>query len=130
MRVLKFQAVGALGVATQLAALALFHGALGFGTLPATALAVECAILHNFFWHERWTWRDRTALSAAPRSRWTRLIRFQAASGVISLAVNLAGMRVLHDAYRLPYLEANLLSIAAGAVANYLAADCFVFAVS
>ena len=130
MRLLKFQAVGAIGVAAQLAALALLHEALRLGILTATALAVEFSILHNFFWHECWTWRDRTAPHPAVGLRWVRLLRFQATAGAISLVVNLAGMRVLHGACGLPYLEANLLSIAAGAAANYLAADFFVFAVS
>ncbi len=32
---------------------------LGPHYLVATALAVEMAVLHNFFWHRRWTWADR-----------------------------------------------------------------------
>ena len=36
-------------------------------------LAVEAAILHNFLWHERWTWSDR----AAAGRRLDRLAAFQ-----------------------------------------------------
>jgi putative flippase GtrA len=32
---------------------------LHFPYLAATALAVEAAVVHNFFWHERFTWADR-----------------------------------------------------------------------
>jgi len=28
-------------------------GRIGVGYLAATAIAVECAVLHNFLWHER-----------------------------------------------------------------------------
>lgn len=123
MRWIKFQIVGAMGVGAQLAGLAFFHRVLGLPDLAATALAVECAILHNFLWHERWTWRDR----AGQGSRLGRWLRFQAGAGLISLAVNLPGMELLAGRGRLPYLLANLLCIACGAVANFLAADAFAF---
>lgn len=48
VRWLRFSIVGALGIGAQLATLAFFHRALGLHCLGATALAVECAILHNF----------------------------------------------------------------------------------
>jgi putative flippase GtrA len=31
--------------------------------LLATALAVETAVIHNFLWHQRFTWSDRPATS-------------------------------------------------------------------
>lgn len=122
IRLAKFSAVGALGSGAQLAALAMF---LYFGMhyLPATALAVEFAILHNFLWHERWTWRDRSdGVSPA-----VRLVRFNLSAGSISLVVNLAGMRLLAGGFGMGYLKANVVSIAAGAAANFLAADRFAF---
>lgn len=71
LRWLKFNAVGGLGIGVQLATLALLETALHLGYLPATALAVETAVLHNYLWHERYTWADRTAgnrLSGWPNS--------------------------------------------------------------
>ncbi len=50
----------------------------------ATPLAVEAAVLTNFFWHERWTWRDRVQAS----SRWSRLLRFHVTNGITSLVGN------------------------------------------
>jgi putative flippase GtrA len=122
-RWLKFNAVGVIGIGAQLAALAFFHRAVGLGYLTATALAVECAILHNFAWHERRTWRD----CALPGSTVGRLLRFNCSAGLISLVCNLVGMSVLVGAYRVPYLAANLLSVAVGAIVNFLVADVFVF---
>lgn len=54
-RWLKFSAVGVAGVAVQLSALSLFARA-GINYVLATTLAVELALLHNFAWHEVWTW--------------------------------------------------------------------------
>ncbi len=124
LRWFKFNAVGVIGIGAQLAALAVLHGAIGLDYLPATALAVECAILHNFVWHECWTWRDRAEEGGSPAGR---LLRFQLSAGAVSIVCNLAGMRLLVGAYHAPYLAANLLSIGAGAIANYFAADLFVF---
>lgn len=121
LRWLKFNAVGGLGIVVQLAALALFRGALGISYLPATALAVETAVLHNFIWHERWTWRDR------PGAGLGRLLRFNATTGALSIAANVLLMRVFVGSLGLHYLPANLLSIALCSVANFLLSDRWVF---
>ncbi len=78
-----------LGAVVQLAVLALLTR-LGLHYLIATAIAVETAVLHNYFWHLRWTWLDRP-----PASRWGALLRFNLANGVVSLLSNLVLMRVL-----------------------------------
>jgi len=49
IRWLKFNAVGALGVGVQLGTLAALTNGVGLDYLAATALAVEAAVLHNFF---------------------------------------------------------------------------------
>ncbi len=55
----KFNLVGAMGMAVQLAALALFARMVPGHYLVASAGAVELAVLHNFVWHVHYTWRDR-----------------------------------------------------------------------
>jgi putative flippase GtrA len=123
-RMLKFNAVGAIGIVVQLAALALLKSGLHVPYLTATALAVEIAVLHNFVWHERWTWRDRTT---AGGSMFYRLLRFNAGNGFVSIVVNLALMRWLVGSLHAPYLAANLGAIACGALANFLISDLLVF---
>ena len=61
LRWLKFNFVGLIGIGVQLLALALLKSGLHLNYLLATALAVETAVVHNFLWHERFTWRDRVA---------------------------------------------------------------------
>ena len=71
-RWLKFNFVGALGIGVQLAALATLT-TLGLRYLAATALAVETAVVHNFLWHERMTWRDRATPLLRQDRKSTRL---------------------------------------------------------
>jgi len=56
----KFNLVGAVGIFVQFGVLFLLKSLLHFNYLAATGLAVEAAVVHNFFWHERFTWADRT----------------------------------------------------------------------
>ena len=61
IRWVKFNAVGGVGILVQLGILTLLRSGLGVNYLLATAIAVEATVLHNFFWHERFTWADRAA---------------------------------------------------------------------
>lgn len=119
-RWLKFNAVGALGIAVQLAVLAALRAA-ALHYLGATALAVEAAVLHNFVWHERWTWRDRAGPGLG------RLVRFHLTNGLVSIGGNLLFMRLLVGWLGLPVLPSSLGSIAACSVLNFLASDRLVF---
>ena len=125
LRWLKFNAVGLLGVGLQLAILAVLVGGSGMDYLPATALAVESALLHNFLWHERFTWADRTQATIGGWVR--RLWYFHAANGVISLGGNLLLMPILVQVLHLPILLANLASIAICSLANFAASEELVF---
>ena len=113
----RFNAVGLLGIAVQMAALEAAMRA-GLAYLPATALAVEAAVLHNYAWHRRWTWRDRAHAS---------LLRFHLTVGLLSVGGNLLLMRLLVGAAHLHPVPANLAAITICSLANYLAADRSVF---
>ena len=124
LRWLKFNAVGAIGMGVQLAALAVLKGFLRLPYLTATALAVETAVLHNFLWHELWTWKDRRQAGVGAFSR---LVRFHLGNGLVSIAVNLLAMRLLVGRLHMQYLIANMLAIAAGSLANFFISDLLVF---
>jgi putative flippase GtrA len=121
IRWLKFNAVGALGIPVQLGVLALLSSAFRLNYLFATALAVEAAILHNFFWHERFTWSDRRSHSSLQR-----LWKFNATTGTFSLVGNLLFTKLLVTA-GLSYLPANAGSIAICSIANFVINDRAVF---
>ena len=116
----KFSLVGAMGMVAQLGTLALLLAA-GVNYLPATVLAVEAAVLHNFAWHQNFTWSDRQGGIAG------RLARFQVANGAISILGNIVLMRLLVGDCGLPAVPANVASIAVCWLANFLAADRVVF---
>lgn len=121
IRWLKFNGVGAIGIAVQLGVLALLTSAFRLNYLLATALAVESAVLHNFFWHERFTWSDRRANSSLQR-----LWKFNATTGICSLAGNLIFTKLLFEA-GLPYLPGNAAAIAICSIANFILNDRLVF---
>ena len=108
----------------QLGALWVLRDRLHLGLIAATVLAVELAVLNNFFWHKRWTWGDRPAARA---ERLVRLFRFHLTNGVISIAGNLAITKALTDGLGVHYLVANGTSILFCSLANYWASEYFVF---
>jgi len=126
-RVAKFHAVGLIGVGVQLGALVLFKSLAGLHYMAATALAVEVAVLHNFCWHERWTWVERTRRAPGLGLLLARLLRFNLTTGLVSIASNLVLMRVLVGTFHLHYLPANVLTIATTSLANFLLSELFVF---
>ncbi len=125
LRWLKFGTVGWMGVGVQLTMLTLFTGKLELHYLVATALAVESAIIHNFFWHERWTWRDRKLIGAPGRLE--RLLRFNFGSGLISITGNVVFMSIFVGQLGLHYLVGSLASVASCAILNFLVSDRLVF---
>jgi putative flippase GtrA len=120
-----FVGVGLLGLGLQVAALAALTSLARWHWLPATLASVELAIVHNFFWHERWTWGDRTAGGAVL----SRFLRFNAANGLTSLAGNAALMALMVGVVGARPVPANALAVAAIGAVNYLLADRWVFAV-
>ena len=122
---LKFNAVGIIGIGVQLAVLTLLKSGVKLHYLAATAIAVEAAVLHNFAWHQRWTWFERT--SAAAGGLLQRLFRFHLTNGIMSIGGNLALMWLFVSRFSVGYFVANLLAIATCSLANFWASDRFVF---
>lgn len=124
-RWLKFNFVGGIGIGVQFVALFFLRGVLGFDYMFATAIAVEAAVVHNFVWHEQFTWADR-ASSSWKRSL-ARLLRFNLTTGAVSILGNLALMRVLVGQGHMNYLVANAIAIALCSIANFVVSEQWVF---
>jgi putative flippase GtrA len=127
-RWLRFNAVGGLGVAVQLGTLALLTRGLGWNYLWATAIAVEIALAHNFFWHERYTWADRRRASQSVGEIARRLFVFQAGNGTGSLAGNLLLMAWLAGRLHVPAVMANVASVLVCSLVNFFIGDRLIFA--
>ncbi len=121
----KFNFVGGLGIGVQLMALAVFRSWLQLDYLLATGLAVEIAVVHNFLWHERFTWVDRPA--RRPVQSLVRLVKFNAANGAISIVGNLALMRLLVGELKVNYVASNIVAIVLCSLVNFLLGERFVF---
>jgi len=125
LRWLKFNAVGALGIGVQFAVLLILKRGFQLDYLLATALAVEAAVVHNFVWHERYTWADRVRPSW--RKSLPRLLRFNLTTGGVSVLGNLALMRVLVGIGHINYLAASGIAIALCSLANFIVSEELVF---
>lgn len=127
VRFAKFSLVGLIGIGVQLAALAVLTQA-GVDYRIATVLAVESAVLHNFVWHQRFTWAGRTGAGLSQALR--RLARFHLGNGAVSILGNLLLMRLLVGSLQIPVIPANLATILACSLANFLVSDEWVFLAS
>ena len=122
-RIWKFSFVGLLGVAVNLGLLYLLGITLGFHRGLAWFLAVEGSILHNFAWHEWFTWSDRRRAGGFALIRDAVAFHLAVAgaalvNGLVFVALSLMGA---------PLLLAGGTGIAAGTVLNFIAADRWVF---
>jgi putative flippase GtrA len=121
VRFLRFNAVGALGVAVQLLALWLLTGVAAVHYLIATPVAVSLAVVHNFVWHRRWTWKDRDVhLTRA-------CARFVLTNGVLSIVSNLGITAALVSGVHAHPVAANIVAIVTSGLLNFWLGDVVVF---
>jgi len=121
-RWIKFNLVGGMGIVVQVLMLLVLKTGLHLHYLVATASAVEAAVIHNFLWHERFTWADRAGPGFA------RFCKFNLTTGLFSIAGNLVLMKLLVGLGHMNYLLANGITITGCSVVNFLVSDGFVFA--
>ena len=125
-RWLKFNLVGAVGFAVQSAAVVLLVREARLDAALAAPLAVEVAVLHNFVWHERFTWRERRDGDRVLR----RLLLFHAGNGAVSLVGNSFLIWLLVDVGRTPLIAANCAAVVLCSVVNFMIGDRMVFRLS
>jgi dolichol-phosphate mannosyltransferase len=126
---LKYNLVGVSGFAIQSATLFLLAGGGGHSHyLLSTAVAVEFAVINNFFWHQRWTWRNRPSRSVAETAG--RFVKFHIANGAISLVGNVLLMGLFVGRFMLPLIAASALSVLVCSLVNFVLADRLVFSLN
>jgi dolichol-phosphate mannosyltransferase len=121
----RFNLVGLMGAALQLVLLDLLMERFGLSGVVAAPIAVETVVLHNFLWHERFTWRGQGTVGL--RQRTIRLWRFHASNGLISLAGNTLLTYCLSHQFKAPALVSAVTAIALCSPINFLVADCWVY---
>ena len=121
----RFGLVGFIGALLQVTLVFLLTKYVGILGAAATLLAVEITILHNFVWHEHFTWKHRGPKNS--RQFALRLWRFHAGNGFVSLAGNTILTYYLVERLKAPVLPAAIGAIVFCALANFLIADRWVF---
>ena len=86
---------------------------------------MEATVVHNFLWHERYTWVSRVRPSW--RKSLPRLLRFNLTNGAVSIGGNLALMKVMVAFAHVNYLAGNAIAIAACSMVNFLVSEVYVF---
>ena len=128
MRFGRFSLVGLLGAVLQLALMELLTKSLGLPIVAATLVAVELTLLHNFLWHQRFTWRDRKI--SGLRQAGIRLWRFHLANGAVSLCGNILLMYCFVERLKISMVGSTLGAIVLCALVNFQLADRWVYATS
>ena len=126
-RVLRFYAVGLMGVFVQLAVLGTLTQGFSVNYLISTAVAVETAVIHNFFWHYRWTWRCRTPQTNSAARRLRHFWKFNFSIGMVSILTNMFLTRTLVEIGGVHSLIANLIAIVSGSLVTFLIGEILVF---
>jgi putative flippase GtrA len=124
----RFTTAGLGGFIIQLSLLAALTKWTELHYVAATLMAVELAILANFFWHEQWTWRDRP--SATWRERWQRLRRFHLLTGFTSIVGTTVLTAALVEGAGLSPVVSNAISVIALGLVNFAGSETLVFRTS
>jgi putative flippase GtrA len=121
----RFAGVGLIGWVVQMA---MFFAltSVGVHQLIAIALAVELTILHNFTWHELYTWRDARSTSRTALA--LRLLRFNSSTAIVSILGNVILTALIMERFHLPVPVANAVSVSALSILNYAVANRWIFA--
>lgn len=122
-RLARFSVAGLAGFAAQVAVLWLLLSLTTMHYAIATVLAVEAAIVLNFIFHERWTWRDRTHRAGA----FGRLLRFNALTGMTSILGGVAVTALFVETMGINAVLANVTSIVLLGAVNFIGANTLVF---
>jgi dolichol-phosphate mannosyltransferase len=124
-RIARFYQVGFMGAVLQLLLVGLGTAVFHLAAVIAMPIAVETAVLHNYLWHERFTWRDRRVRSWPGRI--LRMGRFQAVNGTVSLAGNTALAYWFVDCFHVPAIPSAIASMALCSLINFVVADRWVY---
>ena len=111
-RVSSFLLVGGSGVLDNSLALFLLFQWAHLPLLLASALSAELAIVNNFYWNDRWTFK-------CSQLSWHRFAQFNLVS-LAGLLISTCTLWVLVQQLGLYYLAANLLGIALATAWNFV----------
>lgn len=118
-------AVAWLGALVNTGCLYLFKGLLGIRIIPASILAIEVSILHNFLWYRYWAWRDRRRENYQPF--WPQFLKYNFITGSVDFLVAVPTLWVLSTVFKIHYLAANLLAMIAPPIIKFYLNEKHIF---
>jgi putative flippase GtrA len=121
-RFARFLVAGAGGFIVQVGVLAALTQLLRMHYIAATVVAVEAAIVVNFAWHQKWTWRDR-----GPHDAMSRFLRYNALTAVTSIMGTVVVTTFLVETVSMNPIVANSISVIVLGALNFVGSDRFVF---
>lgn len=117
----KFAVIGVLGTLLNLLLMTFMVEVFATGVLPASVLAIEIAIIHNFLFNNFWTF----GIKRSKRSLVTRFLHYNLAScGSLVINVSVTALLIRIGAW---YLLAQTIGIATAFTSNYLVSSRLVF---
>jgi dolichol-phosphate mannosyltransferase len=120
-RFVRFALVGLSGVAVDMSLLFLLSDprALGWGLTRSKLIAAEAAIVNNFLWNDRWTFRDLVPEQRSARAAFRRFLKFNAIC-LAGLVLNVALLNVMFNVLGVNRYAANAVAIGTVTAWNYL----------
>jgi dolichol-phosphate mannosyltransferase len=121
----RFVAVGWMGTGMNTLCLYVLKGRLHVPIIPASLLATEAALIHNFIWLRYWVWGDRSTSGRPPF--WRQLAVYNLATGAADLLVSIPLLWLLYKVAGVPYLLANLAGMIVGPFLKFGLNDKLIF---
>jgi dolichol-phosphate mannosyltransferase len=117
-RFIRFGFVGLSGVVIDMGLLYLLHTVWGFALTRSAIFAAEFAILNNFFWNDRWTFRDLAKQQRSPGKVLKRLLKFNLVC-LMGVVLKVLLLNLLFNQLGINAYVANLVAIAIVTVWNF-----------
>jgi putative flippase GtrA len=122
----RFMIVAWIGTGFNTLCLYVFKGIFHIPIIPASIMATELAIIHNFIWLRFWAWGDRRENGHRPPF-FRQLLLYNVATGIVDLTVNVSILWLLYKLVGVHYLLANLAGMVIGPFIKFWLNDKIVF---
>ncbi|MGL5075010.1 MAG: glycosyltransferase [Waterburya sp.] len=110
-RFVRFGISGFSGVFVNMFILYLLREYIGLGLTRSAILAAEVAIINNFFWNDRWTFRDISEHQKGRIKTFRRFLKFNVIC-LSGLVLNILVLNLLYNFLNMNEYLANLIAIA------------------
>jgi dolichol-phosphate mannosyltransferase len=110
-RFIRFGISGFSGVFVNMFILYLLREYVGLRLTRSAILAAEVAIINNFFWNDRWTFRDISAHQKGRIKTFRRFLKFNVIC-LSGLVLNILVLNLLYNLLNMNEYLANIIAIA------------------